>query len=387
MGNWRSATAERVCSGSSWPEHSNARAESLRKMTTSSPTLLVTADDRTGLLEAGGACADLGFRVRFGATPIAGDDCALLDIASRHRLPREAAARAVAAHRHPARFRCHKMDSGLRGNWAHEIAALLETNRRIGVLPSFPDAGRRCVNGTVLIHDVPVAETAFGRDPRNRVTSSRPVDYLRAAGCGAALRRGDLRVLDAGDNAELAAAAARCLDEGRMPVGSTGGIAAYAAVLRTPEPVAPPVLPRPALTLCGSLHPVSRGQIAALPGPVHGPEDGETIVEELRGGADVVVATPLVTGAIHHAQADAMAARLAAGAWKWLDAGRAKALIILGGDTAAAVLGDRPLDVVGSVDTGVPLCLAGADRRAVLTKGGGIGREDTLLKLLFSKMG
>ena len=179
------------------------------------PNLLVTADDRTGVLEAGGACADLGFRVRFGATPADGDDCALQDIASRHRSPREAATRVVAAHRHDARFRCHKMDSGLRGNWPHEIAALLETNRRIGVLPAFPDAGRRCVDGTVLIHGVPVAQTAFGRDPRNRVTSSRPADYLSDAGCGPALRCGNLRVFDAGDNAELTAAAQCCADEDR----------------------------------------------------------------------------------------------------------------------------------------------------------------------------
>lgn len=345
------------------------------------PTLLVTADDRTGVLEAGGACADLGFRVRFGLAPVDGDDCALLDIASRHGPPGEAAARVVAAHRHDARFRCHKMDSGLRGNWPHEIAALLETNRRIGVLPAFPDAGRRCVDGTVLIHGVPVAETAFGRDPRNRVMSSRPVDYLRDAGCGAALRRGDLRVFDAGDNAQLTAAAARCADEDRLPVGSTGGIAAYASILRTPEPGTRPVLPRPVLILCGSLHPVSRGQIAALTVSIRGPEDEQAIVADLQSGADVVVATPPVNGAIPAAQADAMAARLAARAWKWLDGGRGKALLILGGDTAAAVLGDRPLRVLGSVDTGMPLCLT-ADGRTVLTKGGGIGREGTLAKLL-----
>ena len=350
------------------------------------PYLLVTADDRTGVLEAGGACADLGFEVRFGTAPRDTDDCALLDIDSRHRAPAEAAERAIRAHRNAARFRCHKMDSGLRGNWPHEAAALLATGRRIGVLTSFPDAGRRCVDGTVLIHDVPVAETAFGRDPRNRVTSSRPEDYLRAAGCGPALERGDVEVFDAGDNAELAAAATRCREEDRVPVGSTGGIAAYAAGLRTPRPTSPPTLPRPSLVLCGSLHPVSRSQIAALPGPSFGPGDRDAIVAAQKSGADVVVATPPEAGVIEAAAADAMAARLAANAWRWLAAGGAQSLVILGGDTAAAVLGGRGLRVLGTLDTGVPLCIT-EEGSTVVTKGGGIGTPNTLAELLSDGQG
>ena len=348
----------------------------------SAANLLVTADDRTGALETGGACADLGYRVRLDTVPVAGDDCVLLDLASRHLRPREAAERTLVAHRQAARFRCHKMDSGLRGNWPHEVAALLTTGRRIGVLASFPDAGRRCVDGTVLVHGVPVAETAFGRDPRNRVTSSRPEDYLRAAGCGPALGRRDLVVFDASDNAELAGAAARCREEDRVPVGSTGGIAAYAAGLRPPEAVAPPTLPRPSLVLCGSLHPVTRSQVDALPDPSFGPNDHEAIVDALKSGADVVVATPPATGVIEAAAAEAMAARLAANAWTWLAAGGGQSLVILGGDTAAAVLGDGALLVLGNLDTGVPLCVTEGGGTAVVTKGGGIGAPDTLSKLL-----
>lgn len=346
------------------------------------PYLLITADDRTGVLEAGGACAALGFEVRFATAPRNGDDCVLLDIDTRHRAPGEAAERTIRAHRFAAQFRCHKMDSGLRGNWPHEVAALLATGRRIGVLAAFPDAGRRCVDGTVLIHGVPVAETAFGRDPRNAVTSSRPEDFLRAAGCGQALRRGDLVVFDAGDNAELAGAAARCREEDRVTVGSTGGIAAYAAGLRTPKAAAPPTLRRPSLVLCGSLHPVSRGQVAALPHPSFGPNDHDVIVDALKGDADAVVATPLATGVVEAAAADAMAARLAASAWTWLASGGGQSLVILGGDTAAAVLGDRALRVLGNLDTGVPLCVTEKEGTTVVTKGGGIGAADTLAKML-----
>ena len=348
----------------------------------SEANLLVTADDRTGALETGGACADLGYRVRLDTVPVGGDDCVLLDLACRHLRPREAAERTLVAHRHAARFRCHKMDSGLRGNWPHEVAALLAANRRVGVLASFPDAGRRCVDGTVFIHGVPVAETAFAHDPRSPVTSSRPGDYLRDAGCAAALRRGDLCVLDAGDNAELATAAERCLAEDRMVVGSTGGIAAYAATLRPMARVAPPTLRRPALVLCGSLHPLSRSQVAALPGTSFGPDDQSAVVSALRRGVDAVVVTPPVHGEIDDAAADAMAARLASHAWTWLALGGGRSLVILGGDTAAAILGDRPLRVLGTVDTGLPLCETADGSHTIVTKGGGIGERSTLLQLL-----
>ena len=343
------------------------------------PHLLITADDRTGALETGGACADLGFRVRLDVAP--GDECALIDVASRHLPPLDAGIRVVAAHDRPARFRCHKMDSGLRGNWAHEVAALLASGRRIGVLASFPDAGRQCRDGIVFVDGVPVADTPLGRDPRSPLPSSRPADYLQRAGCDAAIANGDLRILDAADNEELAAAAMLCRTEGRMLVGTTGAIRAYAATLREPSAPAAPAIPRPALILCGSLHPLSRRQIAALGAPAFAPDDDDAIIRSLLFGADAAVATPEIAGPIEAVAADAMATSLATKAWRWLDAGDGKLLVVLGGDTAAAVLGERSLRVLGSVDTGVPLCET-SDGRRVVTKGGAIGRPDTLARLL-----
>ena len=354
--------------------------------------LLITADDRTGALEVGGACAAQGFDVCLAPAPSGQHDCALLDLASRHARPAEAARRIVAAHAHAARFRCHKMDSGLRGNWAHEVAALLARGHRVGVLPSFPDAGRRCEGGRVFIHDVPLLETPFGRDPRSRLFSNRPADYLRAAGCAEALRAGRVTVLDAADNAALAAAAARCRAEERLPVGPTGAIAAYTRTLRpdaargNAKPLLP--LPRPALVVCGSLHPLSRAQVAALDCPRAGLDDGERAVRSLRAGADLVLATPLAKQ-VTAATADAMAAQLARTAWDWLRRGGAATLIVLGGDTAAAILGARPLLVRGDVAVGVPLSTFAAATSAdgeppvhIVTKGGGIGEADTLTRLL-----
>jgi len=345
--------------------------------------LLITADDRTGALETGGACADLGFDVRLTTAPDAADDCAVIDLDSRHCDPDEAARRIGVAHRLGARFRCHKMDSGLRGNWAHEVASLVALGRRVGVLASFPDAGRRCDDGTVYIRDVPVAESPFGHDPRNRLLSSRPIDYLRAAGCESALADSRLLVLDANDNDELHAAAARCREEDRVLVGTTGGVGAYVATLRTGQRADLPPLPRPALIVCGSMHPLSRTQISRLECLTVGPDDGPTTaLASLRRGEDVVLATELTSAAITDPAAEAMASALATTSWAWIAACGTPTLIILGGDTAAAILGSRTLYVLGSADTAIPLCQTLDRSLTVITKGGGIGEEDSLARLL-----
>lgn len=358
------------------------------------PMVLVTADDRTGALETGGACAEIGLKTRLVRGPTGAEDCAVVDLDSRHCAPGEARRRAAAAHRRAARLRCHKMDSGLRGNWAHEAAALVDAGHRVGILASFPAAGRRCRDGTVFIHDVPVADSAFGRDPRNRLLSSRPVDYLLAAGCGRALANGQLAVLDANDSNELNAAATRCRDERRLLVGTTGGIGAYVATGAATPSAGPTAalarrrpLPRPALVVCGSLHPLSRAQIAALPCSTFDLDAAGHAVATLAGGADAVLATPTRATAITDAEADAMTANLARATWRILSACTARTLILLGGDTAAAILGERELHILGNVDVGVPLAAGLAPGEAapgvhIVTKGGGIGVADTLRRLL-----
>ena len=346
------------------------------------PTLLVTADDRTGALETGGACADLGFAVRCALQPAPDDDCIVVDIASRHCQPDDAKRRVAVAHRHEARWRCHKMDSALRGNWAHESAALLAAGHRIGVLASFPDAGRRCARGTVFIHDVPVADSASGHDPRKPVLSSRPAEHLAAAGCAPALARGDAVVLDANDNAELRAAARRCRDDNRVLVGTTGAVGAFAATLRAAGRPPLPPLPRPALIVCGSLHPLSREQIAALGVPVLAPHERGRALAALARGDDAVVATAAARAPVEDSAAEATASGLAGNVRDWLAAGSARSLIVVGGDTAAAILGNRALRVRGSIATALPLCTRDDDPLAIVTKGGGIGAPDTLARLL-----
>ena len=230
-----------------------------------------------------------------------------------------------------------------------------------------------------------MAESAFGRDPRNRLTSSRPADYLIAAGCAAALANGALAVLDANTNDELASAARRCRDERRMLVGTTGGIGAYAATAGRQPPdslLRRRPLPRPALVVCGSLHPLSRAQIAALPCTTVTLDAADEALAALASGSDAVLATTSRATAIDAAEAERTAAEVASATWRILEATRAPTLVVLGGDTAAATLGEREMRILGSVDVGVPFAMSESEKLHVVTKGGGIGAPETLRNLL-----
>ena len=257
---------------------------------------------------------------------------------------------------------------------------MLQLGHPVAVVPSFPDAGRRCLDGVVYVDDVPVLESPFGKDPLTAPLGSRPMEILESTGCA----DGNVVVWDANDNAELDAAARRCHDEGRAMVGPSGAVAAYAATV-FPElesrevRVVPPVL-----ILCGSLNTMSREQIARLGVPVFTLSDDLQPPNATTGSNQspiAVVATPVPSSIISPRDAEQVAAAMAECADSALRTGYGKGtLMVLGGDTAAAVVGDETLDVLGTVDTAVPI--ARFRGGYLVTKGGGIGRPDTLVKLL-----
>ena len=329
--------------------------------------LLVTADDRTGALEVGGAIATDSVSVPVGPRATC-KRCCVVDAASRHLSPAAAQAVIASIHERPAELRCHKMDSGLRGNWTSEVAALLDLGYRVAIVPAYPDAGRTCRDGVVYIHGVPVTESPFGQDPLNAPVSSRPGDMLAARG----LASRDVVVWDADDNDALAAAVRRCRAERRVLVGPTGAVGAYAATVFGAAGTATPTIRAPVTVLCGSLNQVSREQIAALDVPLL---DLDAAADP--GAPLTVFATDTPRGVLTAAAAEHVASRLAATARRVFTNGT---LLVIGGDTAAAVIGETTVNVVGSVDTAMPAgWFAGG---LLVTKGGGIGRPDTLKRLL-----
>ena len=292
----------------------------------------------------------------------------VIDLETRHDSAAMAAQRIKKIHQTAAGARCHKIDSVLRGNWPHEVKALLDMGFGIDVVPSFPDAGRRCSQGIVYVNDIPVAESASAADPLNPVATSRPMELLHAAGCTGR----NVRVLDTNDNDELAQVAQRCRNERRMLVGPTGAIQAFAATFGRPRSLQNFVLQEPILIVCGSLHPVSRNQIRRLQCPLYTVDDAFQLSDRL---CVLTTIEPTRTPDLKAARATAKA--LASFSQSADPVGT---LMVIGGDTAAAILGNDTIKVLGNLGVAIPV--ANRNAQLLVTKGGGIGKPDTLVDLL-----
>ena len=329
--------------------------------------VLLSADDRTGALEIGGLVADPQIPVPVGPF-VESERCCVVDIASRH-LSREGAQSAMAELlARPADHRAHKMDAGLRGNWALEIDVLLRSGFKVAVICAFPDAGRVCRDGVVYIHGLPVLDSVFGNDPLNRPVSSQPAQVLEHYGI-----TGNWVVWDAKDNDEMIANVRRAIAEDRVVIGAAGAVAAVAEEFLQASPADSVDLPGPAVVICGSLNDLSRQQIAAAAVPV------QEIGAELDFSKPVtILTTPIPAGNITDKQAVDMA-NSAADALRdrWEQIGT---LMVIGGDTVAAIVGDDPLECLGTVEPGIPASLYKG--RVLITKGGGIGQPESVRNIL-----
>jgi 4-hydroxythreonine-4-phosphate dehydrogenase len=277
------------------------------------------------------------------------------------------------------RRQAHKIDSLLRGNWAHELVAVQQaTGDRVLLVPALPRLGRVCRGGVVHVDGVPVG----GDDARRAVTSARPADHLREAGgrdvvelagvddVAAWLAGGAaIGICDAetDDDLEAIATAWRAARGIRL-AGTAGSIAAAAGSVGTAGSPAPPPVDGEVLVVCGSLHAMAREQLDALGEPP---------------GVTVLRSPPPAGPAVDDAEAAEVARGLGAAARAVLGSRPVGVLVVIGGDTAAAVLGDEPLLVGGTLAPGVPWSRrADGSGPLVITKAGGFGRRDTLVDLL-----
>jgi|GEM_PF-371959 len=374
--------------------------------------LVVLADDRTGALETAGACADAGcgpVEVRTpgsgrGPRPDAGG-VVVVDLGSRHEAAGVAAERARSADGGVSARVAHKIDSTLRGNWAAELVARAAGGRRVVLVPAFPRAGRTCVGGVVLEDGRPVHEGGAGSDPLSPVRSSRPAEHLRRAGASEVAELPgphELRAWLASGGGRLAVVDAQRDDElrevgetwaaagGVVLAGTAAAVAAGAAACAGGRPVTPaPALVGPALVVVGSLHPRARAQVEALRArgggrAILGVSDVEAAARRLAGGCSVVIVTEAPDRHDVDAAAALAAATSLARVTDALVARRAPpTLLVIGGDTAAAVLGDEPRVVGGTVSTGLAWSrLARGDGPLVLTRAGGFGDDGALSRLL-----
>lgn len=323
---------------------------------------MVAADDRTGAFEVAGLLAAMigPVRVTVGEAP-AGSG--VVDLGSRALSTTEAMARAVSVDERPSSWVAHKIDSTLRGNWAAELLARqAASGRRVVVLPGWPELGRTCVDGLVRAHG-----ESFGR----------PIDRLPGADsiCGATALREWLShdrkvaVCDVPDTATMHALVEVLAAVDVLVAGPGGPVGAAFAVHSgaSADPSPSPVLGGAIAVVCGSANAVSHEQVRRL--SIARPDITVTMVPKAQGTLQPDVA-----------------ASLAARAAQWIANAHLDTLVVIGGDTAAALFGDAPRMVGGFVAPGMPWSRDDTDGGPmVVTKAGGFGGPDALVELLGRK--
>lgn len=386
----------------------------------------IIADDLTGAADTGVQFAHAGYRtaVVFRGEPVpSGDlDAVVFDTDSRTLRP-GLAARYVAEAARGARavpLIYKKFDSTLRGSVAAEISAAFETTRRrcAVVAPAFPAAGRTTVGGTQFVHGVPVHETEMGNDPRTPVRESHVPTLLgRWSSSVGTLSVEDLEdhenvrrvlegnewtVVDAERDADLEALVRAVPDPERVLWAGSAGLAlALGAVYPGPRPAevgASIPKARSVLVVVGSLNRASRGQLDGLveeygdvvapvgPGSAFAVE-GVVVAARaaLSGGSCAVVCS---SGEASSSARGKVMRSLAGAAAALAEERLFDALVLTGGSTAVAVsrrLGASGIRLAGEMEAGVPVgTLIGPNPYTVVTKAGGFGAPDTLVKAVKS---
>lgn len=389
-------------------------------VTTDMPAILVAADDRTGALEAAGAVAQrIGRPVPVVAavegahlvrapdltTAADGAPVVVVDLGSRHLTPAEAARRAGRLGTIPAGRHVHKIDSTLRGNWADELVARAAGAHPVLVIPALPALGRLCRDGVVTLDGRPVTDGVSGHDRLAPPASARPLELLVAAGADVAdlvsVRPDDvgqwlaaprgIAVCDAStdDDIERIADSAAARDDvvlagtSVLAAALAGRILSHGADAPRPSPVGH----RP-LVVVGSLHPAASEQVrqAVARGATVAKEPSELRTPAAPTVPVILLPPPARPGPVARADAAAVAEDLARRFDALAAALDPDVIVIVGGDTAAAVLGPDVVDVSGTLAPGTPWGHRRDDGCVVVTRAGGFGGPDALVELLWGTL-
>ena len=332
------------------------------------PELAIIADDLTGALDAAAPFCGVpgGVVVATHAGALAAAlkaGAGVVSVSTRSReIPGDEARLRVAAilEALPSGVRMFKkIDSRLKGH----IGAELEPFGPVPFLvsPAIPDLGRSVVDGHLqgfgVAEPIAIAPRLGGAAGRAIIPDARSDADLEDA------------VRQAGDPAVL--------------VGARGLAQAAARVMGLePAPLSATPLPSPMGIVVGSTDPITLRQVAALKSA-----HGDLVpVEAPSGRVGPPPAAPLPPLTLLQAVAGpkrapaAVARDFADGARAWLAPMRS--MLLTGGATAEALLDALGIDVLtveGEILPGIPCCRGGD--RIVMTKSGGFGGADTLVRL------
>lgn len=325
--------------------------------------LAIIADDLTGAMDAAAPFAERGLATQVvlcSAADMSGaGDVFAFDTNSRHLPPAEAAAavaRCIAALPAGVPF-FKKIDSTLRGAVIEEIRAAVPGRGTIVIAPAVPSQGRTVSNGCVFVHGVPLG-AADSPDARLPSFSGSLVAALAPLPClmPDCATESDLTEIVRGAPADA------------LLVGAAGLAQAVAQIrFGDAAPAALPAPDGPTLFVAGSRTAITAQQLTHL----------------RWSQPDAAIVTP---PAAADADAEAVAHSLAQRAIERLRAIDAGALVLIGGDTARAVLdalGLRTLSVRGHVIPSIPWGEAVIDGGKVVlaTKAGGFGAPEALSRI------
>lgn len=396
--------------------------------------VLVLADDVTGALDAGVKFSDAGLKTKVSLLPKieetdTGASVLVLCVPTRHETPETAyrQVRALSARAAEKHIGCifKKTDSALRGNVGAELAAVLDGSgeHELFFIPALPAMNRVTINGIHYINGVPVHESVFGDDPFEPVTESyipallekqmnEPVEVITGATPPAPVNSGKrIAVLDCETQSGMEKLTRTLYESGRLHAvaGCSGLAEALAAALcgSVSETEAEPETER-LTVVCGSMNPISLEQVAyaektgyaAVSVPVErlletGLEsaEGKAFLDALWAEYSKNEHLLIETGAANAARGElpeeigkSVASLLGAILKDLLDRGAVSRLMIIGGDTLLGfmdAIGCRELSPQREILQGVVESeyIYRGVRHSVLSKSGGFGQTDLLLRL------
>lgn len=336
--------------------------------------ITVLADDLSGAAEVAGVFLDratlLSLRLNaFGS--LAAPGVVIADLNTR-AMAEEDAVRAIrrALAQVPADILViKKIDSLLRGHIAGEVAVLAERGPVV-VAAALPALGRTVCDGVLHVGETPLRRLAdlFADQPTEVTICDAATDEDLDAVVSASMRIPDVQLVG---SSALAAAVARTLPAGRLPV-------------------APPRSSKTVLTVVGTAAAVAAGQVAALVADdarpitvdaralLHDKADPEPLQRALNRGSAVVT----IGGVVEPAESQSVSAALGhfianAAAQHRPD------LILTGGETARAVVDAIGLDTlrpIHEIHHGAVASVA-SDGRRVVTRPGSFGDADSLVTI------
>lgn len=378
---------------------------------TSGCRVAIVADDLTGALDAAAPFARRGASTRvvialerlaetLAAWGADVPEVVAVNTESRHLPAAQAAARVDAAIAGlgvlAPRLWFKKVDSTLRGPVVAEcLAARRACGRYLMIAPAVPAQGRTLRRGGVFVHGEPLAATDFAGDARSAAPHDALDTLFAAQGLDVALLSpGEApgvthrdAVADAECDADLDALAARLIAAPTewLAVGAAGLAGALARAGFGAGPISPALDFPPLVFVVGSRSRQAQRQLARL----RASDPDLTVVAV--GGDDTPIPVPagnalLIPEASTTRSAPQVADSLAEALARLLgDADGERQLFLTGGDTAMAVmrrLAARYVEVRGEWAPGVVYGrLDGVQGQPVLTKAGGFGGDDLLVRL------